>query len=256
MTSSGTHSSRFTGRVESYKRFRPGYPQEILDLLRHECGLTPESNIVDVAAGTGLFSEIFLHNGNPVIAIEPNDEMRTVCETRQPDYPRLVVRSGTAEVTGLPSKIADFLTVAQAMHWFDLRRARQEFARVLRTDGWCVIAYNERRLGGDTFHEGMEELLVNFGIDYQHVRRRHLGDAQLREFFEPHVIRCQTLPNSQLLDLDALVGRIVSSSYMPTQTHPRYGEMLRSIEQLFDENQRDGTIRLEYDCVIRFGQLN
>jgi SAM-dependent methyltransferase len=255
MAAKGGNQSRFTGRVEDYRRFRPSYPREILDLLTRDCGLTSGSKIVDVAAGTGLFSELFLENGNSVVAVEPNDEMRAVCEERQTLFPRFSVLSGTAESTGLPAGSADFVTVAQAMHWFDLKRARAEFARVLRRDGWCVVAYNERRMGGDPFHDGLEKILVNFGPDYHRVQRAHLGEEQLRAFFAPFPLRRRIFPNSQLLDVDALLGRVASSSYMPTNGQPRYAEMRHAIEQLFHENQRNGQVRLEYDCAISYGQL-
>jgi SAM-dependent methyltransferase len=255
MVIQGGNQARFNGRVESYKRFRPSYPTEILDLLTRECGLTPESTVVDVAAGTGLFSELFLQNGNTVLAIEPNDEMRAVCQERQISYPRLRVQNGTAEATGVKSGSADFLTVAQAMHWFNLKRAREEFARVLRPNGWCVVAYNERRLGGDPFHDGLEEIHLKFGPDYRRVLQQHLGEDQARAFFAPFPMRRRILPNAQLLDLDALVGRIVSSSYMPTSTHGSYTAMRHAIEKLFDENQRDGFVRLEYDCSVSYGRF-
>jgi SAM-dependent methyltransferase len=255
MAADAGNQARFTGRVEDYRRFRPSYPREILDLLTRDCGLTSSSKIVDVAAGTGLFSELFLENGNAVVAIEPNDEMRAVCQERKAVFPRLTVLSGMAEATGLPSESADFITVAQAMHWFDLKRAREEFARVLRRSGWCVVAYNERRMGGDPFHDGLEKILVNFGADYRRVQRAHLGEEQLRTFFAPFPLRRRIFPNSQLLDFDALVGRVVSSSYMPTDGQPGYAEMRHAIEQLFHENQRDGQVRLEYDCAISYGQL-
>ena len=90
--------------------------------------MTPQSAIVDVAAGTGLFAESFLTNGNTVTAIEPNAEMRAACAELQRESPQLQVLEGTAENTGLPDACADFVTVAQALHWFDRERTRMEFA--------------------------------------------------------------------------------------------------------------------------------
>ena len=98
MSDSGTaggKQARFTGRVDSYKQFRPSYPRDILRLLESDCALTPRSAIVDIAAGTGLFTELFLEHGNPVTASEPNEQMRAVCRALQSRYPRLTVVDGT-----------------------------------------------------------------------------------------------------------------------------------------------------------------
>jgi len=74
MTQSPT--ARFSDRVENYVRYRPGYPPEVLQLLRAKCGLRPEHIVADVASGTGIFTRLLLENGNSVFAVEPNAEMR------------------------------------------------------------------------------------------------------------------------------------------------------------------------------------
>jgi hypothetical protein len=67
--SSKDFTLRFTGRVEAYRRFRPRYPVAILGILQTKSGLAPESIVADVGAGTGMLAEVFLKNGNRVIAI-------------------------------------------------------------------------------------------------------------------------------------------------------------------------------------------
>jgi len=73
-------TSRFSDRVENYVRYRPGYPPEVLDALKLECGLKPEDVIADVASGTGIWTRMLLENGNAVFGIEPNPDMRQAGE--------------------------------------------------------------------------------------------------------------------------------------------------------------------------------
>ena len=73
-------TQRFSSRVDDYVRFRPGYPPEIIELLKKECGLTPEAVIADIASGTGILTRMLLDNGNRVFGVEPNDEMRRAGE--------------------------------------------------------------------------------------------------------------------------------------------------------------------------------
>ncbi len=47
---------RFTSRVGNYVKYRPGYPRQIVDLLRSECLLSDESVIADIGSGTGILS--------------------------------------------------------------------------------------------------------------------------------------------------------------------------------------------------------
>ena len=41
-------TARFSDRVEDYVRYRPGYPPEVLELLRVECGLRPAHAVADM----------------------------------------------------------------------------------------------------------------------------------------------------------------------------------------------------------------
>lgn len=248
-------TERFTDRVESYRLHRPRYPIEIVDRLQRECNLQPDASVVDIAAGTGLLAEIFLAHGHATVAIEPNREMRQTCATLTARFPVLECREGTAENTGLPSQSADLITVGQALHWFDLPSARAEFVRILRPGGWCAVVYNERHMGGDPFHEGYEEILQEFGIDYEMVRHRYLQEERLAGFFGHGNMRQSTFLNEQRLDREALTGRILSSSYMPQPDHPRYPTMLGEIETLFARCAEDGHVRMEYDCIVSYGQL-
>jgi SAM-dependent methyltransferase len=249
-------AERFTGRVESYRRYRPGYPAEIAAALRRECGMQGDARLVDVAAGTGLLTEVLIEEGFAVTAVEPNAEMRAACAEMTAEYPKLRVVEGTAEATGLADGSADLITVAQAMHWFDLERARAEFARVLRPGGWCAVIYNDRRLGGDPFHNGYEQLLREYGVDYMAVKQQHVGRGRLAEFFAPEEMRMAVFPNAQELTLEGLMGRVLSSSYIPKPGSTGFAELQTAVERLFAENERDGVVRMEYECVVGYGRLS
>jgi ubiquinone/menaquinone biosynthesis C-methylase UbiE len=248
-------TERFSDRAGAYARHRPGYPKAIVELLQRECKLSETSRVADIAAGTGLLTKVFLEHGNTVVAVEPNAAMLAHLSGLQANYPGLSMQSGTAESTGLPDASVDFVTVAQAMHWVDLERARREFARILRSEGWCPIVYNERRRSGDAFHDGYEKLLQTYGVDYQEVQGKHLSQEQCAAFFQPCGMKRVILENSQDLDLEGLTGRIVSSSYMPTEKDPRYPAMQQAIASLFEANQIAGRVRLAYGCAVSFGQL-
>src|ERR1700733_7160637 len=144
-------TQRFSSRVDDYVRFRPGYPLEIIGLLKKECGLTANSVIADIASGTGIFTRMLLENGNRVFGIEPNDEMKRAGERFLADYPRFTSIAGTAEATTLPDGSVDIVTAAQAAHWFDGENARREFIRNLKPGGWLVLVWNDRRMDATEF---------------------------------------------------------------------------------------------------------
>src|SRR5271157_3335092 len=252
MTTSPT--ARFSDRVENYVRYRPGYPSEVLDLLRAECGLQPSHFIADIASGTGLFTRLLLENGNSVFAVEPNLEMREMGGHLLESYPKLVSVAGTAEETTLRSASVDFVTAAQAAHWFDLPRARAEFARILKPDGWCVLIWNERRTASTPFLREYEELLMTYGTDYKEVRHERTT-AIIHEFFAPAPFEERVFDLRQQFDYEGTAGRLLSSSYAPLEGHPNYEAMMQELQRIFHAHAADGQVEFEYNTRVYYGHL-
>jgi ubiquinone/menaquinone biosynthesis C-methylase UbiE len=174
-------TKRFSSRVDNYVRYRPGYPAEIVDLLRQDCGLKKNSMVADIGSGTGKLSELFLKAGCEVFGVEPNKEMREA--GAQMDFENFTSVDGTAEATNLPVQSMDFLTAGQAFHWFDHAKCRAEFLRILKRNGWLVIVWNDRRTGTTPFLEDYEKLMLEFGTDYKEVNHRRTDKPEIIEKF-------------------------------------------------------------------------
>ena len=247
---------RFSGRVRDYARYRPGYPREVLGLLGRRCGLTGDSVVADVGSGTGILSRLFLENGNRVFGVEPNGEMRREGERLLSGYGGFTSVAATAEATTLEDGSVHFVVAGQSFHWFDPRLARAEFARVLRPGGWTVLVWNSRRKTGTPFLESYERLLETFGTDYGEVEHgRRAGPEEIRTFFAPAPVRAASFENRQVFDLEGLKGRLLSSSYVPAPGVPGHDAMIRELERVFREHERDGAVTLEYDTEVYYGTL-
>ena len=249
-------TQRFSGRVENYVRYRPGYPPGVVRLLGREYGLTNDSAIADVGSGTGLLSRLFLENGNRVFGVEPNPEMRLAGERLLAGYAGFSSVPATAEATTLPDSGVDFVTAGQAFHWFDPGPTREEFSRILRPGGRVVLIWNARRKERTGFLEAYERILETYGTDYSEVEHGRRGSPEeVRAFFDPEPVETATFDNAQAFDLDGIKGRALSSSYVPAEGDPGYREMLEELERIFRVHQRDGTVTVEYDTRLYIGRL-
>lgn len=243
---------RFSTRAENYAKYRPGYPREVLDLLRAECGLTQSSVVADVASGTGLLSELFLRNGDRVYGVEPNDGMREAGERYLAGYPFFTSVCGTAEETGLDGGSADLVVVGHAFHWFHVRRARAEFSRILRPGGSVVLLWNELRHGASAFVDAYERLIRRHKTqEYEDFDR----EGGVRALFDPEPFRERVFRHSQRFDLDGLRGRLLSSSYVPDAGQPGYEAMMRELEDVFRAHARGGEVAFEYETLAYYGRL-
>ena len=239
-------TKRFSNRVENYLNYRPRYPAEIVTLLAAECGLTRDSIIADAGSGTGFLGELFLLNGNRVLGIEPNAEMRAAGERLLAKYPNFTSINATAEETTLPNSSVDFVTAGQAFHWFDQERARREFERILKPDGWVVIVWNTFPIDRNALVEGYHEVLLRYGTDYREVRRE-IDDSGVKSFFPPGACRTARFFYQQTFDWEGLKGRLLSASFAPEPDSPNYEPTLRDLRKVFDSNQKDGTVIFDYD---------
>ena len=197
---------------------------------------------------------MLLENGNPVFAVEPNAEMRLAGEAFLAEFPRLRSVDGKAERTTLPDESIDFVTAAQAAHWFDRERARGEFARILKPSGWLVLLWNERLLDSTPFLRAYEELLLQYGTDYQEIRHERTTEA-VNEFFDPAPSEERTFPMRQEFDYAGLEGRLLSSSYAPGPGHSKHEPMLKALRKIFSEHAMDGRVGFEYKTRVYFGRL-
>ncbi len=247
-------SERFSNRVENYVKYRPNYPREMLDLFRDKMNLQTTSIIADIGSGTGISSKLFLENGNPVFGIEPNAAMREASEIYLQDFPTFRAINGTAENTTLDKNSIDIIIVAQAFHWFNPIKTPLEFKRILRTNGYVAMIWNERQLDSNEFLRDYEKLLLKFGNDYQEVRHDKISKELLADFFQIN-FREAMFTNAQVLDFRGLKGRVLSSSYMPAEDHPRFGEMEKALHSLFTHYKKNDIIEIRYDTKLFFGQF-
>ena len=245
--------ARFSGRVEDYVKYRPGYPAQVIEILRSRCDLASSSVIADIGSGPGNLARLFLENGNEVFAVEPNAEMREAGKTLFGSRSAYRSIDGSAEGTRLENASVDFVTAGQAFHWFDWPRAKSEFRRILHADGWVVLLWNERLTESTPFLRDYESLLLHYGTDYKDVRHERAYE-NISDFFGGKPDGA-VLDNHQIVDFDGLRGRLLSSSYIPAANHPQREPMLRDLQKLFDKHQHDGHVSIDYDVRMYFGHI-
>jgi SAM-dependent methyltransferase len=128
-------SRLFDQQAEAYDRFRPTYPDVVIDEL---LGPVPAGlDVLDVGCGTGIASRQIVQRGAKVLGVELAPRMAAIARGRG-----LEVEIAAFEGWDAAGRTFDRVTSAQAWHWLDLSIATAKAASVLRPGGRLCLIWN------------------------------------------------------------------------------------------------------------------
>lgn len=121
--------------AEFYAKHRPSYPDELFNYLVQ---LAPDLELaLDCGTGNGQAALLLAHHFKKVIAIDNSAEQIK----QAPKVQNIEYHVANAEILGLPEKSVSMITVAQALHWFDLDAFYTSVKTLLKSNGilacWC-----------------------------------------------------------------------------------------------------------------------
>jgi ubiquinone/menaquinone biosynthesis C-methylase UbiE len=246
--------SRFSDRAVDYDKYRPSYPEGLIDFIRQNVPLERNSIIADIGAGTGISTALLVKLGCTVIAIEPNGRMRASADRRLAECPLVSVTDGSAEMTLMPDRYVDLVAVFQAFHWFDPEASRREFTRVLKDSGQVLLVWNDRVTDDSGFQREYERLLQSLP-EYGKTTHKNINETRLISFFGNRQYREHVLPNKQVLDWEGVKGRFSSSSYTPPKDSPGYEPVIARLKELFGSHQNNGQVEFCYETHAFLGRF-
>ena len=136
--SATSFKDHFSGHAADYSRYRPGaYPDGLYKAL---AALAPDTaRAWDCATGNG---QAALGLAAHFAQVDATDASAKQIEAAQA-HPKVHYATAPAEASGLPDGDVSLVTVAQALHWFDLPKFYAEVRRVTKPQAiiacWCYM---------------------------------------------------------------------------------------------------------------------
>lgn len=243
----------FEGLTDAYRRFRPGYPQELLDHLREHvrAGAThpwPDPwLLLDAGAGTGISTRTLRHLFGPgprVVGVEPGRDMIAAARTADDGVEYV---AGRAERLPFPDASASLVLAAQAVHWFDRSAFHAEATRVLVPGGTVAVLNNDRDHRASAYLDAYEGLMEEYGDHYRRDYREFDTVAEMAAQPGLEGATRTTATWVRGLDADQVLGAAMSSSKMAAVVR-NLGEerTCEAITALVREHFPDGPVRIPY----------
>lgn len=165
-------SDHFGTVAGSYADFRPHYPAELFAWLAAQC---PAQTVAwDCGAGSGQASVALAAHFAQVQATDASADQLDHAEP----HPRVHYAVAPAERSGLADASVDLVSIAQALHWFDLPLFYAEVRRVLKRGG--VIAawsYGVHTIEGDEVNTVVRHFYDHVVGPYWPPERRHVENG-------------------------------------------------------------------------------
>ena len=135
------YKDHFSGIAENYQTYRPCYPAT---LFEHLVTLVDNRDIAwDCGTGSGQAAIRLAQHFNKVIATDASAEQIANAES----HPKIEYINAPAEQSDLPAHCANLVTVAQALHWFDIPAFYSEVKRVVKPGGIIAVwTYGKMKL--------------------------------------------------------------------------------------------------------------
>lgn len=246
-------TEKFSGRANYYTAGRPAYSEKLIEYL-YSIGFSEKSVIADIGSGTGIFARQLLAKGSSVICVEPNEDMRSAAERELSSFEKFTSVNGTASDTTLESSSIDFITCAQAFHWFDILEFQTECNRILKPNGVVVLIWNTRDMEADVNKE-CAEISKKYCPAFQGFNGgMNNNPERIGQFFNKDY-ETVVFENDLIYDEEKFINRMLSSSYALKPDDSDYQKYIEELMNVFNKYSTDGILLLPNNTIAYLGNI-
>jgi SAM-dependent methyltransferase len=245
---------RYTDRAATYARYRWDYAPQAIDVVLQRSPRSCAPCLADVGSGTGILTQHFVDVAPQIYAVEPDAQMRAWSERAFADRPSFISVNGSAESTTLPDQCVDLIVVGQAIHWFDATRARQEFRRILKPNGYLAILWN----GGmdPVIGQALTQVCTaENGWDITPAANRPPAQP-MSYYFSENDLPQYSFPATRDETWEEFLGALCSDSHAPAEADRLFTNLRDAAWRVFDALSTGGILRLRYSTELVVGLLN
>ena len=248
------NTQNFNELAADYTIGRPAYAMNFIDSLYGKYGFSGQSTIADIGAGTGKLSKQLLERGSTVYCIEPNDDMRNTAIKELGKYAGFHAINGTAADTKMGDKSVDFITTAQAFHWFDPFLFKKECRRILHENGLVFLIWNMRDMSSGINQKSFE-IFSKYCPKFKGFSGGILqDDIRIRQFFDDEYEYIE-FDNPIFYDRNRFISRSLSGSYSLKNGDADYDKYLEALCKLYEQYAKNDKLTMENKTIVYVGKV-
>ena len=260
----------FVEDLESAKYYDalPRFSSSVYDYLK-KIGIDKKI-IADVGSGTGRIAIDFLERGNTVYGIDPDSNMRSICEKKCKGFKNFISIDGTDANMNVPDHSVDYVVVSQSYHRFDQTLFKKECNRVLKDKNNVIILWYRVDFKNPIYASMLESIKRNYKDYAIRYDTDEITGAKIEEidnnkdadkFFDGNS-HMENIISESYLNLDEFITLGLSLAIFPiTHKLNSVSEVLRQksfhkedyikeLTDIFNKYKKDGKIKLDFNVQI------
>ena len=243
----------FNGKSKYYYT-RPDFSKMCFKFLSEILGLSQDSVIAELGAGTGKFTIKVADLCKKVYAVEPNEEMFKIGKSLCKHKKNVEYIKATAEDTKLPPKSMDMVLAVQSFHYFEKEQLLVELQRILKQEGFFCIIWNINDAVGD-FGKDWAGLLHD-----QKMKVTGSGDnhniPEDRDIIYGHGGYHEiSFVRDVFMSYKKLKRYASSISFVPKQGEQGYEEFYKKLREIFVKNRHLNKVKIRVTTHLQYGKV-
>lgn len=231
---SASFEDHFSAVAKAYAAHRPTYPQALYAWLADQA--PARRRAWDCATGSGQAARELAAHFDQVISTDASAEQLA----RAAHHPQVDYRVARAEASGLKDASVELVTVAQALHWFDLPAFFAEVVRVLAPGGLLAVwTYNRLDTGERAIQSALAQYYHETVGSYWPPERRHVEAGYADLGFSFPALAPPDFDMRATWSLDEVLGYLRSWSatarYIVAEGHDQTDPLAERLKPLWGE---------------------
>lgn len=172
--------------ADRYEKFRPGYIEELYNMIFNYIPVDSYSNVVEIGIGGGQATLPILKRGCKLTAVECGKNFSKLCNKKFEDYEKFSVITDKFENVPFPDSQYDLVYSATAFHWVPESIGYQKVYSMLKRGGAFARFANHpyRDKENPVLSAEIDKLYENYYCKYYNKER-----GQLKEYSKEQAVK-------------------------------------------------------------------
>ncbi len=213
----------YTGTHKYYAKYRPGLPEEVINIIVRHFNIKPSDRILDIGCGSGQVAFAMDGKCGEMVCLDPDPEMlRWAKKATKHCRTKLIwLNYGSEDLGKIKEKFSTFklATICRAFHWMNQEQLLNDLDDLIEQDGGVAI-FSDRVLwsGDEEWQQTVKKVVQKYLGEERHAGKEKFKESDelwenilARSVFR--FIKIHDVPIVRSWDVESIIGYAFSTSY-------------------------------------------